>query len=302
MDLHGSTFVLAGRRLIRRLIRGVLLRGPVRAAFDWISALLVAAFLASLLLCWAPGAGIDESEMDAGRRADSVAALRQERAQDRSVFHVYGSLLRGLASGELGHSSALNRPVAELLAERLPVTAALTASGLTLAWAAGLLLALAGLPSQALRWLPLGLISLLVAVPVAVIALACTLAGWPAALAMAAAVLPKVFSYADQIFQRGLGEPYRVMAKARGIGPGRLLAAHLLWPAWPELRALAAVTVPVALGAAIPVEVFTDTPGLGQLAWKAASGRDVMLLLYLTVMLTGLTLLCGRNRPEVGRG
>lgn len=271
--------------------------GLVRGAAEWMLTLLLAGLLASLLICWAPGVGIDESELDGGRSAESVAALRGERSADRSVVHVYGGLLRGLFSGELGSSTVFNRPNRELLAERIPVTAAAVAAGLALAWCLGLALAIYGLRSRRRRLLPLGVTSLLVAVPTAVVALGCAVAGWPPAVAMAAAVLPKVFSYSDEILQRGLGESYRLMAAARGVGPARLLAAYLLWPAWPEFRALAAATVPLALGAAIPVEVFTDTPGIGQLAWKAAAGRDVMLLLYLTLMLTGLTLLLSGARP-----
>ena len=270
----------------------------LRGFAAWALSLLTAAWLATMLLCWAPGAGIDEAELDANRTAQSIAALRQERAGDRSVIHVYGLLLTGIATGDLGHSPVFNRPVAQLLAERIPVTASLVAAGLALAWLTGLALALLGLPGPRLRWLPIGLTSLLVCVPVAMVALGCELAGWPAPVAIAAAVLPKVFSYTDQILQRGLRESYRMMAVARGVRGLRLLAAHLLWPAWPELRALASVTVPLALGAAIPVEVFTDTPGIGQLAWKAAAGRDVMLLLYLTVLLTGVTLLLGRKQQE----
>lgn len=272
-------------------------RGPrlVRGFCHWLGALAVATLMAAMLLCWAPGVGIDEAEFDAGRTSEAVAVLRLARAGDGSVLQVLTQLGRGLATGELGHSPVFNRPVASLLAERAPVTAALVVAGLALAWCTGLALAVCGLRGPRLRLLPLAFTTLLVSIPAAVVALGCALAGWPAAVAMAAAVLPKVYSFSDQILQRASAEPHRLMALARGLGPLRVLTAHVLWPAWPELRALAGVTIPLALGAAIPVEVFTDTPGLGQLAWKAASGRDVMLLLYLTIMLTGFTLLLGRD-------
>ena len=270
--------------LLGRLLRGLL---------QLLAALAVAAALAAALICWAPGAGIDEAELDAHQTASAVEALRLERAHDASVLSVYRSLWRGVTTGDLGRSAAFNRPVKELFAERLPVTIALVSAGWALAWLAGLTLAVAGLGGARARALPVAFASVLVCVPAAVFALGCAIAGWPAALALAAAVMPKVFSYSDEILQRGLRQPHRLMAVARGVGAGRVLSAHLLAPAWPEFKALASVSVPLAIGAAIPVEVFTDTPGIGQLAWKAAAGRDVMVLLYMTILLTGITLLTG---------
>ena len=46
----------------------------------------------------------------------------------------------------------------------------------------------------------------------------------------------------------------------------------------PQLLALAGVTVSLAFGAAIPVEAIADSPGVGQLAWQAALGRDLPVL------------------------
>jgi ABC-type dipeptide/oligopeptide/nickel transport system permease component len=39
------------------------------------------------------------------------------------------------------------------------------------------------------------------------------------------------------------------------------------------------------------VEVVCDLPGIGQLAWKAAMGRDLELLVNLTMIITIITLL-----------
>ena len=45
----------------------------------------------------------------------------------------------------------------------------------------------------------------------------------------------------------------------------------------------------IAFAAAIPVEVVCDSPGLGQLAWKAALSRDVPLLVNLTLVIAIVT-------------
>jgi peptide/nickel transport system permease protein len=42
--------------------------------------------------------------------------------------------------------------------------------------------------------------------------------------------------------------------------------------------------VSVAFGAAIPIEVLCDSPGLGQLAWQAALKRDLPLLVDITLL------------------
>ena len=46
----------------------------------------------------------------------------------------------------------------------------------------------------------------------------------------------------------------------------------------------------MALGAAIPIEVICDSPGIGQLAWQAALGRDLPLLVNMTLFVTLVTL------------
>jgi ABC-type dipeptide/oligopeptide/nickel transport system permease component len=46
----------------------------------------------------------------------------------------------------------------------------------------------------------------------------------------------------------------------------------------------------MALGATIPVEVICDSPGIGQLAWRAVLGRDLPLLVNLTVLVAALTM------------
>jgi peptide/nickel transport system permease protein len=55
--------------------------------------------------------------------------------------------------------------------------------------------------------------------------------------------------------------------------------------ALPQLGALAAISVSLALGAAIPLEALCDQPGIGQLAWQAALGRDLPLLVGLTLVM-----------------
>ena len=54
----------------------------------------------------------------------------------------------------------------------------------------------------------------------------------------------------------------------------RVLCWHVIPVSAAPLLALAGVSVSIALGAAIPVEALCGIPGIGQLAWQAALGRD----------------------------
>ena len=80
----------------------------------------------------------------------------------------------------------------------------------------------------------------------------------------------------------------------------------------PQLLALGGVSISLALAAAIPVEALCDLPGIGQLAWKAALGRDLPLLVNLTLIVTLVTVVANstadllaqsfHQRPEVKGG
>jgi ABC-type dipeptide/oligopeptide/nickel transport system permease component len=60
------------------------------------------------------------------------------------------------------------------------------------------------------------------------------------------------------------------------------------------------VSVCLALGACIPVEVLCDLPGIGQLAWKAALSRDLPVLVNLTMLVTLVTLVANTGSELFG--
>ncbi|HLW75525.1 MAG TPA: ABC transporter permease subunit, partial [Bryobacteraceae bacterium] len=85
------------------------------------------------------------------------------------------------------------------------------------------------------------------------------------------------------------GEPHVLLARAKGLGRGAILAKHILPPMLPELLALAGISVSLAFSAAIPIEAVCDVPGVGQLAWQAALGRDLPILVTITLLLALIT-------------
>jgi peptide/nickel transport system permease protein len=85
--------------------------------------------------------------------------------------------------------------------------------------------------------------------------------------------------------------PHIIAAHARGVTPARIFLWHVLPVTGPQMVALAGITVSIALGASIPVESLCGLPGIGDLAWQAALGRDLPLLVNLTMLVTLVTLL-----------
>jgi peptide/nickel transport system permease protein len=116
------------------------------------------------------------------------------------------------------------------------------------------------------------------------------LAGAAPAVGIAAVVFPRTFRYAHEVFRDAAGLPHVLTARAKGLSTLRIVLRHVMPQATPQLVALAGVSVGIALGAAIPVEVMCDSPGIGQLAWKAALARDLPLLVTLTLVIAAITL------------
>jgi peptide/nickel transport system permease protein len=59
--------------------------------------------------------------------------------------------------------------------------------------------------------------------------------------------------------------------------------------ALPPLLTLLAVSVTLAFGASIAVEALSDSAGIGEMAWRAALGRDLPVLVAVTLLLTAIT-------------
>lgn len=265
--------------------------------------LLLGGFLGATLVRLAPGFGADESELDSRLSAESVAALRQANAGDRNLMAFYAHYWSRLLRGDLGESQTLHEPVRQLLAERFPSTLESVGLGLGLGWTLGLALAVvAAMARDGLADLLAGLLaSMLLCVPAAVLALLFVIAQAPGRLVIGLIVFPKIFYYARNLLTRAAELPHVLTARAKGLGGWPILLRHILPVAAPQLLALAGVSISLAFAAAIPVEVLCDLPGIGQLAWKAAMGRDLALLVNLTMIVTLVTLMANSAADVAAR-
>jgi ABC-type dipeptide/oligopeptide/nickel transport system permease component len=242
--------------------------------------------LASLLVWLAPGYGVDEREADPTLSDATLARLTVDR--NRSPLPVLEKMLHG----DFGYSTTLQSSVGKLIAERSPVTLRSLSGGFAMAWtgaAMGVLLVFWLAPGA--RHVPDLLAAVLLAVPAGLVSVAAFLAGAPVSAAIGLALFPRVYLFARNILRSMESQLHVLHARAHGLS-GRAIFQHaLIRPALPELAALAAISIRMALGAVIPAEAICDSPGLGQLAWKATLGRDLALLAPLTLLMTGITVL-----------
>lgn len=262
--------------------------------------LLLGGLLAATLVRFAPGFGMDEAQLDIRLNNQSIDALKRQSKEGLGAFYVH--YCERLLRGDFGMSRTLERPVAELIRERMPETLKSVALGLLLGWTLGLSLACltAMARSAALDSIAGIFCGTLLCIPAAVLAILFVIAQAPERLVLAAVAFPQIYRYARNLLIRSMNQPHVLTGWAKGLGNLRLLFWHVLRPAAPQLLAVAGVSASLAFTAAIPVEALCDLPGVGQLAWKAAMGRDLYLLVTLTVLVTAVTLIANSTCELLG--
>lgn len=265
-----------------------------RALAGVAATLLIGGLLAAVLVRHAPGFGADEVLLD-GRMSEEAIRNLQDAALQENAIRFYWRYLRG----EMGVSSAYHLPVTELLGQRVRPTLEYAGAGLLWGWLAGISLALAAsfrgeISSLAARIAA----SALLCVPSAALALLLLLAlrpanrGYAVEIAAAAAIFARVLLAASAMFGAARREPHPLAARARGVSRTRIAFVHLIWPSMPAILNLLVTYIPVTFGISVALETFCDVPGLGQLAWLAAQQRDLPVLVSLSLLVLGVTVVC----------
>ncbi len=275
-----------------------------RTAVAVTAAVLAGTLLSATLVRMAPGFDSDERVLDSRLSPESIAAIRAQRSGNRDPLHFYVNYIGRAAHGDFGISQSLNRPVSELLRDRLPITMRLAIAGLLLGWT----VALGGaLIATAVRSVAFDLSATIVAgaclcIPSAVLALAITAFQAPGSIAIALIVVPRVFRYCRNLLERSYHMPHVLTARAKGLSDARIFFWHVLPGSLPQILALAGVSVSIAFGACIPVETLCGIAGVGQLAWQAALGRDLPLLVTITIVITIVTLIANTGSDLLSQG
>lgn len=257
-----------------------------------VAVLLLCGLLCVMLARYAPGFDVDEREWDQRLGEASRATLQAARAEQGAVGVYYLRYLWRVVHGDLGVSQSFGTPVRDLIRDRLPATLRMLVSG----WLAGTVIGL-GLAALITAQRTLGLDTLagcvsaaILSIPSGLLGIATVLLSTNAAAGIAVYVVPRVYEFAAPLFAESGKSDYLAAARARGIPTLRLLMYYRLPAVAAPMAAVLAVTFCAAFGAAVPIEMVTDTPGVGQLAWKAALGRDIPLLLAVTFLAGALTI------------
>ena len=230
---------------------------------------------------------------------EQLAKAKAYYGLDQGLLERYVDLLLGVLQGDLGQSLTLNRPVTEILAERLPQTLALAGFAIVLSLIGGVGLAYL---AAYVRWQPLKtalsrLPALGFSVPVFWMGLlliqifAFGLGWFPAtgsvgfdSLVLPAVTLaiPSAAVYA-QVLQRGFQdvwrEPYIVTAYAKGLSRAQVQARHGLRNAALPLLTLIGLQVGNTVSGAVLVETIFARNGVGRLVQEAVLRQDIPLVL-----------------------
>jgi peptide/nickel transport system permease protein len=270
--------------LIRFLSRRLLGAVPV---------VLGVALTVFLLLHLVPGDPVELMLGDSARPADRLA-LRQSLGLDRSLGEQMLDYFGALARFDLGESLFSRRPVAQIIAERLPATLELAAAALAFALAIAIPLGLvaarhrdrpADTGAMAFSLLGISIPNFWLG-PLLILLFSLGL-GWtpvsgrdaPGSLilptitlgtALAAVLARMVRSALLEV----LGEDFIRTARAKGLSEGRVLWRHALRNAWLPVLTLVGLQLGALLGGAVITETVFDWPGLGSLLIEGIRSRD----------------------------
>lgn len=266
----------------------------------------------------APGTPMDLMMGENVSQADRDA-LELQLGLDRSLVQQYTHWVGRLLKGDMGSSNARHQPVADIIAETLPVTLLLTITSYVL----HLLLAIsAALVMSSYKGRPAdGLIQsvglLFYSVPpfwlgLMLILVFGGLLGWFPTGGMHAAdsgfmspfsrffdllhhmILPVVTlalsmfmgtaRYLRTSLDEVLDQDYILAARSRGVGHWRIMFKHALPNALLPLATLVGLHLPFLLGGAVVIEVIFGWPGMGRVTVEAIGHRDYPVIMVTTLV------------------
>lgn len=265
--------------------------------------MLVVSFATMLLLELVPG-GPGAVLAGEGATAEEIAAIERNLNLDGPLLLQYTEWISNVVVGDLGLSYFTQRPVIEIVVERIPVTVEIAFAALAVALAMSIPLAMY------CGYRPNGLIdrvttftsSVMLSMPHFVLGLGLVfffsvqlglfpVAGWSDISDgvwdhVHHLVLP-VFTLAfveASIFVRvlkndisaTLGENFILAARARGVGPWRVLWRHALRPSSFALITVIGTSLGKLLTGTVIVEIIFGLPGLGNLIVSAIGDRDLV--------------------------
>jgi peptide/nickel transport system permease protein len=253
--------------------------------------------------------------LGANATPDQVAQLRSQLHLDQPVIERYVKWLGDVVTGNLGSSFASDQPVTSILSERLPVTFELL--GYAFVISLGLTVPVALLAARRPNGIVdrLSMMVSMVGLSVANYVLALLLVyvfavklDWLPAIGyvnpadgiwpfIKSLTLPAVsigfplFCFYTRLLRADIleqmqGEDYVLTARAKGIGPWRVLIRHALPNSLFGLLTLVALNLGTLIGATVIIESIFALPGIGQSLLQAINNRDVAVIEAIVLVLS----------------
>jgi peptide/nickel transport system permease protein len=290
----------------------------VRRALEMVPLVLVITVISFALIRAVPGGPLSAFELDPNIKPDDVERIRRNLGLDRPLWEQYFVWLFGMLQGDLGRSLVNGRDIASSIGTRLPNTLLLAVLALVVQYAVavpvgvyaalhhrrwfdqlsniyaavihavpgfwlGILLILVfSVQFQAwgLPWLPSGgmftiasggglgdrLVHLILPV-----------------FALAVPNMAGLIRYTRSAMIEQLNQDYVRTARAKGLHH-HAVTLHAFRNSLLPLVTLLGLNLPLLFSGALVVEVIFQWPGMGQLAYTAATQRDYTVVMGLVVV------------------
>jgi peptide/nickel transport system permease protein len=237
---------------------------------------------------------------------DEIARMREELGLNKPMLEQFFDYLIGVLRGDFGRSVSYNRPVLNLILDRLPATLQITLSSMVLAVLIGVPIGIFSAVKQysALDYIFMVLALVGVSMPIFWLGLMLVLVfsvklGWFAVLGMGSLqngfwdviqhmVLPVVclttiptatFARITRSSMLEVVNKESVKAlRARGIREAAVIWRHALKNALPPLVTVVGMQLAGAFSGAILTETIFSWPGMGMLIYSAVFNRDYALI------------------------
>ncbi|MCB0045291.1 MAG: ABC transporter permease [Caldilineaceae bacterium] len=289
----------------------------IRRTLQSIPMLIFLSILLFLLVRAAPGGPLAQAERNPNISAQQLEVLRARLGLDQPLYIQYAKWMRGiLVEGDLGKSIKSNRPVSELIGERITNTLILVGTAFLITIIVAIPLgaisarrqyslfdyvvttfAFAG-QSVPVYWL--GLMAILIFYvaldnpftggPLLPAGGMYTLGAdktlgdllWHMILPVGTLCLAWIAWY-SRFFRAGMLEvlnaDYVRTARAKGMTERTVTYVHAMRNAIVPLITMIALDLPSMFAGALFIETIFSWPGMGRLFWEAARGRDYPVLL-----------------------
>ena len=265
------------------------------------------AVLVFLLIHFIPGDPVDVMLGESAQPADREA-LRRALGLDQPLLHQLGDYLRGLASLDLGRSLHSQRPITELLAERLPATIELAVAALAVTLVLALPLGLIAAARHGSAWDHGAMSFSLLGVsipnfwmgPLLILVFALWLGWFPVsgrgeaggvvlpALTLGTSLSAILARMIRSSLLEVLGDDFIRTAYAKGLSRRQVIIRHALPNALLPVITILGLQLGTLLAGAVITETVFSWPGIGLLTIEAIQTRDYPVV-QACVLLIALT-------------